>query len=251
MIISLSPTRTSSTRGAEPRALASKDSFPSRSAKVVISSPPVVLAILFKSSFLHLLTPIAPASTKAFIAISSMPFVVRTTFAPASSTSLIRCIVISSSFFLIASSFFGSSITMLTPMLVLYFLKSQSRRAIRAFSTCLGICWEARVQLTAYPLMNSESRGDLPWLFKMLIALIGYLALPVNSLTVFTLRTASTAISAKKLSERPIILELREVFATLRRHSRPKFSTGVERFSSTYLQAWRIAILYPRIMLVG
>ena len=59
--------------------------------------PPVALAILLRSSFLHLRTAIAPASTKYFMHRSSIPPVVRMTLAPAARIFSILSFVMSAS----------------------------------------------------------------------------------------------------------------------------------------------------------
>ena len=59
--------------------------------------PPVALAILLRSSFLHLRTAIAPASTKYFMQRSSIPPVVRMTLAPAARIFSILSFVMSAS----------------------------------------------------------------------------------------------------------------------------------------------------------
>jgi len=50
---------------------------------VVITVAPVDFAILLKSGFETLLTPIHPASIKYLLATSSIPFVVKITLVPA------------------------------------------------------------------------------------------------------------------------------------------------------------------------
>ena len=62
--------------------------------------PPVALAMRFKSSFLHLLTAIAPASTKYFKQRSSIPPVTSTTLAPADSIFSILSLVMSDSLYI-------------------------------------------------------------------------------------------------------------------------------------------------------
>jgi hypothetical protein len=57
-----------------------RTSFPSRSAMVTTTVPPVALAMRFRSSFLTLRMAMAPASTKYFRHRSSMPLVVRITW---------------------------------------------------------------------------------------------------------------------------------------------------------------------------
>ena len=59
--------------------------------------PPVALAMRFRSAFLHLRTAMAPFSTKYLRHRSSMPPVVRTTFAPAAKIFSIRSFVMSDS----------------------------------------------------------------------------------------------------------------------------------------------------------
>jgi hypothetical protein len=57
--------------------------------------PPVALAIRFKSAFLQRRTAIAPASTNCFKQRSSIPPVVKITFAPALSNFATRSLAIS------------------------------------------------------------------------------------------------------------------------------------------------------------
>lgn len=57
--------------------------------------PPVALAIRFKSAFLQRRTAIAPASTNCFKQRSSIPPVVKITFAPASINFATRSLAIS------------------------------------------------------------------------------------------------------------------------------------------------------------
>ena len=82
--ISPSPTLISRTASHDPKVSASKDSFPSISAMVVTTFPPVALASRLRSSLLQRLAQITPASTKYFMHRSSTPLVVRTTLAPVS-----------------------------------------------------------------------------------------------------------------------------------------------------------------------
>lgn len=121
--------------------------------------PPVALAILFRSTFLHRLTAIAPASTKYFKHKSSIPPVVKMTLAPAANIFSILSFVMSYSllkqalgllsvwfsfllqngeqFFLIylcrtPSNWSGFSIKTWTPIFILVFCKLKSKQAILA-----------------------------------------------------------------------------------------------------------------------
>jgi hypothetical protein len=106
---SLSPLASSYTASADPNYDASKDSSPSASAIVVTTVAPVDLAILLKSYFGTLLNPIHPASIKYLFATSSIPLVVRITFAPALRIFSTLSFKISHSLYLIFSKFLGSS----------------------------------------------------------------------------------------------------------------------------------------------
>jgi len=88
----------------------SKTSSPSGVARVPQTVAPVALAIFLISAFSTLLNPIQPASIKYLLAISSIPLVVITTFAPASIIFLSLCFKISHSYYLIFSRFLGSLI---------------------------------------------------------------------------------------------------------------------------------------------
>jgi hypothetical protein len=61
----------------------------------IVYLPPVALAIRFKSAFLQRLTAIAPPSTNCFKQRSSIPPVVKITFAPALSNLATRSLAIS------------------------------------------------------------------------------------------------------------------------------------------------------------
>mmetsp|Transcript_3892 Transcript_3892/g.8199 ORF Transcript_3892/g.8199 Transcript_3892/m.8199 type:complete len:205 (-) Transcript_3892:685-1299(-) len=144
MMWSSSARRSSRTSSAVPRLTGSNDSAPSMSAKVIMMDPPVSLAMRRSSSFLTRRTAKAPASTKYLIAMSSMPLVVKITFAPALSSRLIRSLVMSDSRCRIASSCVGSDTTTCTPIAILLFRRSMSSNAILAFCTTRGMPWPAR-----------------------------------------------------------------------------------------------------------
>merc|ERR1712012_1443057 len=91
------------TVSASPRRVASKLSSPSMLARLVTKVAPVALAILLRSCLLHLLTAMAPASTKYFKHRSSMPPVVRITLAPVVKILLILSLVMSLSLSVIFS----------------------------------------------------------------------------------------------------------------------------------------------------
>ncbi len=61
----------------------------------IVYLPPVAFAIRFKSAFLQRRTAIAPASTNCFKQRSSIPPVVKITFAPALSNLATRSLAIS------------------------------------------------------------------------------------------------------------------------------------------------------------
>src|SRR3989338_11112522 len=116
--------------------------------------------------------------------------------------------------------------------------------------------------------MSRESWALFPWDFRMLMALMGYLARlgrPAGALeesasaegaaslgSTLARSTASTAISAKKsIRWPPMILELSEVLAALMRHWRPSASTGWESERRMYRVASRQAVRYPAMTQVG
>ena len=126
----------------------------STSCSTVLSIPPVALAILFRSSFLTRLTPIAFASTKYLRHKSSIPPDTRTTLAPADSIFSTLSFTISYSLqvqsykyqtivrsyrCLIPSSFSGSVTRTDTPICIFAFWSVKSRQAILALSTFIGI----------------------------------------------------------------------------------------------------------------
>ena len=91
-----------------PKEEAEKLSSPSLFIRVVSTSPPLILAIRRKSFLSTRLTPLALDSTKYFNTKSSIAFVVRITFAPASRTFLTLSLVTWNSLFLISARFLGS-----------------------------------------------------------------------------------------------------------------------------------------------
>lgn len=82
--------------------------LPSMLVKEVKKAAPVAFAILFRSAFLHRLTPIAPASTKYLRHKSSIPPEQRITLTPVARIFCKRSFVMSNSRARIASSFSGS-----------------------------------------------------------------------------------------------------------------------------------------------
>lgn len=98
------------TSAASPNILASKVSSPSIFDKEVRKVAPVALAILLRSAFLTLRTPMAPASTKYFKQRSSIPPLAKMTFTPVERIFWIRSLVISSSLLWMASNLSGSVI---------------------------------------------------------------------------------------------------------------------------------------------
>mmetsp|Transcript_19336 Transcript_19336/g.35914 ORF Transcript_19336/g.35914 Transcript_19336/m.35914 type:complete len:271 (-) Transcript_19336:471-1283(-) len=227
-----SPTLSSLTVSAVPRQEASKVSFPSMSAMVTTSFPPVALASLLRSSLLHLRAAMAPASTKYFRHRSSIPLVVRMTFAPESMIFWMRSLVMSISLCLIFSISSGSLTTTCTPMANLCLCRFMSSMAILAFATVVGMPWAARVTLRANPFTMWDSREDFPWALRMWMAEMGYLkaGLPLTVTGILTDLTASTAILEKKTDSGPRILEDIEVLAELIRFWSPRASTGTMRF---------------------
>mmetsp|Transcript_8857 Transcript_8857/g.27832 ORF Transcript_8857/g.27832 Transcript_8857/m.27832 type:complete len:301 (-) Transcript_8857:395-1297(-) len=237
---SSSATRSSVTLSAMPRHAGSKDSSPSMFAKVVSSVPPVSFAIRRKSSRLTRLHAIAPASTKYLSAISSMPFVVRITFAPAARRSLMRSAVMSSSFARILASSDGSETSTCTPMCILDLRRSMSRRAIFAPLTCDGMPCAARPIITTYPLRRRESFAEPPCCVMMPTDLTGYFGLPSSPITL-TVCIASTAIFAKKSESLPKILELSVVFAHCKMVSVPSDAVLCASVSLMYFTPSRMA----------
>lgn len=96
-INSSSEIRSWTTSSAVPSNVGSNVSSPSKLAKDATRVAPVALAIRRRSSFLHRRTAIAPASMNSLRHKSSIPFVVRMTFAPAAKIFLMRSNVISDS----------------------------------------------------------------------------------------------------------------------------------------------------------
>mmetsp|Transcript_7329 Transcript_7329/g.14227 ORF Transcript_7329/g.14227 Transcript_7329/m.14227 type:complete len:210 (-) Transcript_7329:817-1446(-) len=122
--ISLSPTRSSYTLSAAPSSEASNDSSPSMPASDSWMVAPVTLAMRRMSSFLTRRQAMAPASTKYLRHMSSMPFEVRITLAPAFIIISIRSFMMSSSLSLIACSLVGSVTTTCTPIDILNLRRS-------------------------------------------------------------------------------------------------------------------------------
>ncbi|RDA84127.1 hypothetical protein CP532_0101 [Ophiocordyceps camponoti-leonardi (nom. inval.)] len=127
----------------------SKRSSPLRSDKVLRSVPPVALAIRRRSSFLHLLTPMAPFSTNILRTKSSIPFVVRMTLAPARKMSSTLSSTMPDSRARICSNCCGSSTVIWTPIFIRSFCRFMSRMAILASWMRVGMACEATVQLSA------------------------------------------------------------------------------------------------------
>mmetsp|Transcript_32413 Transcript_32413/g.58585 ORF Transcript_32413/g.58585 Transcript_32413/m.58585 type:complete len:226 (+) Transcript_32413:675-1352(+) len=179
--ISPSPMRTSRTESHPPRHSTSNVSFPSMSAMVVTTRPPVALARRLRSSRLQRRAQMMPASTKYFMQRSSTPLVVRTTRAPASMILRMRSLVMSISRFLIFSISAGSLTMTCTPIPMRCLWRFISNMAIltgfpSGDSTKVGIPWEALMALMANPpSMRLDSMDDFPCAFKMWMAESGYL----------------------------------------------------------------------------
>merc|ERR1711991_218635 len=107
--------------------------------------------------------------------------------------------------------------------------RAKSNKAIFAFGMDRGMACDARVQFKAKPSTNSLSKADFPCAFRMLMALVGYVILPLGR-SVRTLETASTHIFAKKSHSVPMILELMEVRAAFNKFSFPRVSAFTTRF---------------------
>lgn len=137
---SLSPTASSTTSSHSPKKDESKTYSPSGVAIVETTVAPVSLAILCRSPASTLLKPRQPASTMYLEARSSMPILVRITFAPDSRILVTLLLRTSHSFCLIFSRFFGSSTSTCTPSCSRNLLRLKSRQAIFAFFTMVGIC---------------------------------------------------------------------------------------------------------------
>mmetsp|Transcript_19340 Transcript_19340/g.28597 ORF Transcript_19340/g.28597 Transcript_19340/m.28597 type:complete len:208 (-) Transcript_19340:728-1351(-) len=148
-ISSPSPTLSSLTSSASPKFPTSNDSLPSMSAKVLTIFAPVALAILLMSSIFTLRTAIAFASTKYFKHKSSIPFVVRTTFAPEIKIFSILSFVMSISLCRMESTSFISFTTTSTPMCILCLCRLKSNNAILAFLTLVGIPCDPLEQFNA------------------------------------------------------------------------------------------------------
>mmetsp|Transcript_6185 Transcript_6185/g.17910 ORF Transcript_6185/g.17910 Transcript_6185/m.17910 type:complete len:232 (-) Transcript_6185:632-1327(-) len=170
---SSSQMRSSLTSSAEPSIDASNDSSPSMSASVIMSVPPVSFAMRRRSSFLTRRSAMQFASTKYLRAMSSMPLVVRMTFAPALISSWIRSLVMSASRLRISSSFLGSVTTTLTPIAILVLRRSMSSNAIFAPLTERGMPCAARPPCSTYPLISCESLAEPPCCLRMPTDLIG------------------------------------------------------------------------------
>lgn len=189
-----------------------------------------------RSSFLTLRTAMAPASTKYLRHRSSMPLVVRITFAPDSRIFWIFSLVMSISLCLISSTCLVSVSTTCTPICILCFCRLKSSSAIFTLPcSAVGIAGEARAQLSAKPSTSSESIALLPWLFRMWMLPMGHLALP--SFSSFTVSAAFTASSEKNADSEPMIFEDILVFAALIRFSRPRVSALTTRLDLMYLTA--------------
>mmetsp|Transcript_40114 Transcript_40114/g.120970 ORF Transcript_40114/g.120970 Transcript_40114/m.120970 type:complete len:304 (+) Transcript_40114:344-1255(+) len=167
--ISPSPMRSSRTASHVPRQSVSNVSFPSMSAIVTTTFPPVALARRLRSSLLHRRAHIMPASTKYFMQRSSTPLVVRTTRAPASMIFRILSLVMSISLFLMFSISAGSFTMTCTPMAMRWRCRFMSSMAIFTGpasgddSTAVGMPCAARMALIAKPPARREdSNEDLP-----------------------------------------------------------------------------------------
>mmetsp|Transcript_36208 Transcript_36208/g.86271 ORF Transcript_36208/g.86271 Transcript_36208/m.86271 type:complete len:253 (-) Transcript_36208:69-827(-) len=243
--------RTSRTESQAPRHSPSNVSLPSMSASVVTTLPPVAFARRFRSSRLHRLAQMMPASTKYFMHRSSTPFVVRTTRAPASMIFRIRSFVMSISLLLMFSISAGSFTMTCTPIPIRWRWRFMSSMAILtgesgAPSTKVGMPCAALMALMAKPpSIRCDSVDDFPCAFSMCMADSGYLLLcffadamavgpsdmasyPARSACVafiLTLLTASTAILAKNSDSFPMIFELMDVLAALIRCSSPRSAT--------------------------
>eukprot|EP00732_Lithocolla_globosa_P003289 Lithocolla_globosa_v1_NODE_2567_length_1950_cov_17.572559.p2 type:complete len:309 gc:universal NODE_2567_length_1950_cov_17.572559:294-1220(+) len=132
MTSSSSETRCWKTSSAWPSEAISKLSSPSRFARVDTRVAPVARAILLRSALAHRRTARHPLSIKSLRARSSMPLVVRMTFAPEERIFSICSRVMSASRRLTASIWSGSVTTTLTPSPILARFKSMSRQAILA-----------------------------------------------------------------------------------------------------------------------
>ncbi len=146
---SSSEMRSWTTSSAWPRDAASNFSSPLRSEREETRVAPVALAIRRRSSFLQRRTAMAPFSINCFRQRSSMPFVVRTTLAPALRIMSTRSITMPTSRWRICSSCCGSSIVICTPSFMRSFWRFMSRQAILASVTRVFMAWEATVQLRA------------------------------------------------------------------------------------------------------
>mmetsp|Transcript_11391 Transcript_11391/g.38034 ORF Transcript_11391/g.38034 Transcript_11391/m.38034 type:complete len:341 (-) Transcript_11391:665-1687(-) len=172
--ISPSPTRSSETLEASPRHPASNVSLPSMSASVTTIVAPVARARRVMSSFFTRRAAMAPASTKYFKHVSSMPFVVRMTLAPEARIFWMRSLVMSSSRCLMPSTSSGFSTWICTPICTLCRCSGKSSRAILAPTTTLVMPCAARATLRAKPsATSSDSVDDLPCAFKMWMAETG------------------------------------------------------------------------------
>lgn len=246
---SLSPTASSTTSSHSPKYEGSKCYSPSAVAKVEITVAPVSLAILFKSPLSTLRSPIHPASTRYFEARSSMPILVRITFAPASRIFFTLCLRTSHSFCLIFYKFLGSSTRTWMPIWSLNLFRLKSKHAIFAFFISVGICWWAFTVCSAYPFTSWLSVELCPWAFKIFIDFIGYFAPKILSCFI-ALIESTTKLEKNSGSALMSLLDM-EVFAQFLKASSPRLSTEMANSSSMYRHASRAAILNPEIMFVG
>mmetsp|Transcript_3124 Transcript_3124/g.7038 ORF Transcript_3124/g.7038 Transcript_3124/m.7038 type:complete len:235 (-) Transcript_3124:423-1127(-) len=229
----------------------SKASSPSMVAIVSCKVPPVHLAIRRMSFLSTLRTARQPASVRYFIAKSSMPFVVKTTFAPASVIFLILSLVMSISFCRTFSSSAGSSMTMFTPIDIRCFLRSKSKSAILAGVTDVGISWDARISCIAYPFgIKMDSDELCPCDFRMFTCPTGYFALPSGP-TILTALMASTMSFEKRSDSAPANFEAIEVLATCSSTSCSRSDTFRLIFSWMNLMDSRMAKRYPAMTVVG
>mmetsp|Transcript_55892 Transcript_55892/g.130865 ORF Transcript_55892/g.130865 Transcript_55892/m.130865 type:complete len:265 (+) Transcript_55892:562-1356(+) len=238
---SLSPTLWSHTSSALPSMLGSNASSPSMVAMVSCRVAPVHFAMRRMSRLSTRRTARMPASMRYFIAKSSIPLVVNTAVAPASTIFLILSLVISISFCLTFSNSAGSSMTMFTPIDMRCFLRSKSSNAILAGFTEVGISCEARIICSAYPFgMSTDSDELCPCDLRMFTWPTGYFALPSGP-TIFTALIASTISLEKSTDSAPANLEAMVVFATCVSTSCSRSDTFRLKFSWMYLIDSRIA----------
>mmetsp|Transcript_13793 Transcript_13793/g.25291 ORF Transcript_13793/g.25291 Transcript_13793/m.25291 type:complete len:265 (-) Transcript_13793:447-1241(-) len=238
---SLSPTLWSHTSSALPSMPGSNASSPSMVAMVSCKVAPVHFAMRRMSRLSTRRTARMPASMRYFIAKSSMPFVVNTAVAPASTIFLILSLVMSISFCLTFSNSAGSSMTMFTPIDIRCFLRSKSSKAIFAGFTEVGISCEARIICSAYPFgIRTDSDELCPCDFRMFTWPTGYFALPSGP-TILTALMASTISLEKRADSAPANLDAMDVFATCVSTSCSKSDTFKLKFSWMYLMDSRMA----------